>query len=76
MCHKKFQPNIPSGSGGKTDFIGFVIFSNGGHLGFSTRLNFNILKPCNIVILHVKFKNHGYQSGSGEKVDFIGFANF
>ena len=29
----------------KNDFIGFAIFSIGGHLGFSTNLNFIILKP-------------------------------
>ena len=34
MCHTKFQPNIPSGSGEKIDFNGFAIFSYGGHLGF------------------------------------------
>ena len=40
MLHMKFQPNISSHSGEKVDFIGFAIFSIGGHLGFSTRLNF------------------------------------
>ena len=32
----KFQPNIPSRSGENDDFITFAIFSNGGHLEFST----------------------------------------
>ena len=45
MRQKKFQPDIPSQSAEKFDFIGFTIFSISGHLGFSTRLNFIILKP-------------------------------
>ena len=40
MFHTKFQSNIPSGSGENVDFVGFAIFSNSDHLGFSTRLNF------------------------------------
>ena len=43
--HTKFQPNIPSHSGENDDFISFAIFTNGGHLEFSTTLNFTILKP-------------------------------
>ena len=39
MHHTKFQPNLPSGSGQKNDFIGFTIFSYGGHLAFLTGLN-------------------------------------
>ena len=35
------------------------MFSNSGHFGFLTRLNFIFLKPCSIVMLHVKFENHG-----------------
>ena len=31
MLLTKFQPNISSGSGGKVDFSGLAIFSNGGH---------------------------------------------
>ena len=47
-------------SGEKVNFIGFTIFSISHHLGFSTRLNIIILKPCSLVMLHVKFENHGY----------------
>ena len=43
--HTKFQPNISSCSGKTGDFISFALFSNDGHLEFSTRLNFTILKP-------------------------------
>ena len=32
MLNTKFQPNISSGSGGKVDFSGLVIFSNRGHI--------------------------------------------
>ena len=59
MLHTKFQLNIPSGSGEKVNFVGFAIFSNSGHLGFSTRLNFTILKPCSLIMQQVKFDNHG-----------------
>ena len=55
MLHTKFQPHKHSGSREKVDFIGFAIFSIGDHLGFSIRLNFIILKPCSLVMLHVKF---------------------
>ena len=54
----KFQPNIPSRSGENDDFNSFAIFSNGGHLEFSTRLNFTILKPWSLIKLHMKFKIH------------------
>ena len=54
----KFQPNIPSRSGENDDFISFAIFSNGGHLEFSTKLNFTILKPCSLIMVHVKFEIH------------------
>ena len=37
----------------KNDLSDFAIFSHGSHLGISTRLNFIILKPCGLVILHV-----------------------
>ena len=57
MLHTKFQLNIPSGSGEKNNLISY-----GGHLGFSTRLNFTILKSCKLVKLLVKFEIHG---GSG-----------
>ena len=36
-----------------------LIFSNGGHLEFSTRLNFTILKSWNLIIVHMKFEIHG-----------------
>ena len=54
--HTKFQPNILSHSGDNVDFNGFAIFSIGGHLGFSTRLHFTGLKPCSLIMLHVKFE--------------------
>ena len=50
----------------KNDFNGFAIFSIGGHLEFSTRLNFTGLKPCSLIMLHVNLENHGY-SGFREK---------
>ena len=56
----KFQPNISSSSGENGDFNSFAIFSNGGHLKISTTLNFTILKPWSLVMLHMKFKIHGY----------------
>ena len=49
-------PNIQSHSGEK---IGFAILGIGSHLGLSTKLNFISLKPCSLVMLHVKFENHG-----------------
>ena len=59
IFHTKFQLNIPSRSGENDDFISFAIFSNGGQLEFSTRLNFTILKPWSLIMLHMKFKIHG-----------------
>ena len=59
ILHTKFQPNIPSPSGENGDFNGFAIFSNGDHLEFSTRLNFIILKPWSLIMLHMKFEIHG-----------------
>ena len=59
ILHTKFQPNIPSHSGENGDFNSFAIFSNGSHLEFSTRLNFTILKPWSLIMLHMKFKIHG-----------------
>ena len=53
----KIQPKISSGSGEKVDFVIFAIFSNGGHLGYSTWPNFIFLRPCWQVMLHVKFEN-------------------
>ena len=40
ILHTLFQLNIPSRSGENGNFNSFAIFSNGGHLEFSTRLNF------------------------------------
>ena len=51
MLYTKFLPNILSGSGGKVDFSGLAIFSNS--------LNYIILKPCSLVMLHMKFENNG-----------------
>ena len=59
MLHTKFQPNIPRSSGQKVDFNGFAIFSYGGHLGFSIRLNFTILKRCSLLMQNVKSENNG-----------------
>ena len=53
------QPNMSGSSGENDDFNSFIIFSNGGHLEFSTRLNFTILKPWSLIMLHMKFKIHG-----------------
>ena len=36
IFHAKTQPKLSSGSGEKVDFVIFAIFSNGGHLGYST----------------------------------------
>ena len=59
ILHTKFQPNIPSLFGENDNFISFAIFSNSGHPEFSTRLNFTILKPWSLIMLHMKFKIHG-----------------
>ena len=67
ILHTKFQPNTLSCSGENADFIGFAIFSIGSHLEFSTRLNFAILKPWSLIMLHVKFEIHG-RSGLRESV--------
>ena len=55
MLCTKFQPNISSDSGEKVDFSGLAKFSSSGHFLFSTKLNFDNLKPCSLVMLHVKF---------------------
>ena len=36
IFHAKILAKIFSGSGEKVDFVIFAIFSNGGHLGYST----------------------------------------
>ena len=59
IVHTKFQPQIHIRSRENGDFNSFAIFSNGGHLEFSTRLNFIILKPWSLIMLHMKFKIHG-----------------
>ena len=59
ICNTKFQPNTPSRSGEKVDFLGFAIFSIDGHLRFSTRLNFLLLKPYSLIMPYVKVENHG-----------------
>ena len=56
ILHTKLQPNISSRSAEYGDFITSTIFSNGGHLEFSTRLNFTILKSWGLIMLHMKFK--------------------
>ena len=57
MLYTKFKPNISSGE--KVDFSGLAIFSNSGHFLISINQNFIILKPCSLVMLHVKFENNG-----------------
>ena len=59
ILHTKFQPKIPGRSGENGDFNSFATFSNGGHLEYSTRMNFTILKPWSLIMLHMKFKVHG-----------------
>ena len=59
ILNTQFQPNIPSRSGENDDLISFAILSNGGHLEFSTRLNFIILKPWSLIMLHMRFKIRG-----------------
>ena len=58
---------LPIGSEVEVDFVVFVIYSNGGHLGFLTRPNFTILKPCSLIMLHVKLDNNWF-SGFREVV--------
>ena len=60
ILHTKFQPKTHSGSGENGDFNRFAIFGNGGHLEFSTQLNFAILNPWSLTMLHMKLKIHGY----------------
>ena len=58
ILHTK-EPNIPCCSGENDEFNSFAIFSNGGHLEFSTRLNIIILRPWGLIMLHMKLKIHG-----------------
>ena len=46
-------------SGENGDFTSFAIFSNSGHLEFLTRLEFIILKPWSLIMLHMKLKIDG-----------------
>ena len=41
------------------DFSGLAIFSNSCHIGLPSSLNFIFVKPCSLVMLHVKFENNG-----------------
>ena len=59
VLYPNIQPNISSGSGGKVDFNGLAIFSKSGQFFSPTSLNFIILKPCSLVMLNVKFEDHG-----------------
>ena len=59
MLYTKIQPNIPCGSGENVDSIGLPIFSNSYYILFSTRMNFIVLKPCSLIMLHMKFEIHG-----------------
>ena len=40
-------------------FCTFFRYGGGGHLEFSTTLNFIILKPWSLIMLHMNFKIHG-----------------
>ena len=59
ILHTKCQPSIPSRSGENGDFNSFAICSNEGHREFLTGLNFHILKPWSLIMLHMKFTTHG-----------------
>ena len=60
ILHTKFQPKIfqPLCRKWRVFYVFFFIFSNSGHLEFSTRLNFTVLKPWSLMMLHMKFKIH------------------
>ena len=36
IFHAKIEPKVSSGSGEEVDLVIFAIFTNGGHLGYST----------------------------------------
>ena len=59
ILHAKFKLNMPCCSGENGAFNSFAIFSNGGHLEFSTQLKFIFLKPWSPIMLHMKFRIHG-----------------
>ena len=42
-----------------SSFVVFAIFNNSCYIGFLTWLNCTTLKPHRMVMLYVKFKNHG-----------------
>ena len=63
----KTQPKKSSGSGKEVEFVVFAIFSSGSHLGFLTCINFIILKPWSLTMLHVKFANN-WCNGFREKI--------
>ena len=73
LFHTKIQPKMSSGSGEKADFVIFAIFSNGGHLEYSTWPNFIILRPWCQVMLHVKFENCRCNSFIDKDVWIFGF---
>ena len=62
------MPKISSDSGEEVDFVIFAIFTNGGHLGYSTWPNFTILRPWCQVMLHVKFESYRCSSFIEEDV--------
>ena len=67
IFHALIQPKISSGSE-ENSFVVFVILSNSGNLGFSTRPNFTICIPGSQVMLHVKFQNCRSSNFIGEDV--------
>ena len=56
MLYTKFQPNISSGSGEKVDLVVLLFLAI---FFIPEQPEFIILKPFSLVMLHVKFKNHG-----------------
>ena len=55
IFHAKIKPKISCDSGEEIDFVIFAIFSNGGHLGYTTWPNFTSLRPWRPIMLQVKF---------------------
>ena len=58
MLHTKYQPNIPCHSGEKVDFIGFTNFAMQPSW-ILNHLEFHHSEALCLVMLHVKFENHG-----------------
>lgn len=52
--------NIPSSLGEMVESEGYAIFSKSGQTGYSTWQNFCILKPCSLIMQHMKFEIHAY----------------